>query len=73
MPPLAARVMNYFKATGPHLYEIRFLIAGFGIVYYGVYKIQKAGKLSDKESDLNVVYSRIGFQDARFGFFFRNH
>ena len=43
MQPLAARVMNYFKATGPHLYEIRFLIAGFGIVYYGIHKIQKAG------------------------------
>ncbi|KXJ18504.1 Dehydrogenase/reductase SDR family member 4 [Exaiptasia diaphana] len=53
MQPLAARMMNFFKQTGPHLYEIRFLLAGFGIVYYGVYKIQKAGEkkaITDKPS-----------------------
>ncbi|CAH3172337.1 unnamed protein product [Porites lobata] len=37
------RVKSYALRTGPFLYDLRFLIAGFGITYYGISKIASAG------------------------------
>lgn len=46
MMQIYARVKSYALRTGPYLYDMRFLIAGFGITYYGISKIASAGAKS---------------------------
>lgn len=40
------RVKSYALRTGPYLYDMRFLLAGFAITYLGVSKIAAAGAKS---------------------------
>lgn len=40
------RVKGYALRTGPYLYDMRFLLAGFAITYFGISKIAAAGAKS---------------------------
>ena len=42
------RVKSYALRTGPYLYDLRFLIAGFGITYYGISKIVSSSAKKSK-------------------------
>lgn len=48
MSGLYARFKSYASRTGPYLYDLRFLIAGFCVTGYGVIKIVNAGKKKSK-------------------------
>ena len=39
-----AKMRNHVQKTLPYFYELRFLLAGFGIVYLGVSKIASKSK-----------------------------
>ena len=39
MMSIYGRVKSYALRTGPYLYDMRFLLAGFAITYYGISKI----------------------------------
>jgi len=43
MMSIYTRVKSYALRTGPYLYDMRFLLAGFAITYLGVSKIAAAG------------------------------
>lgn len=56
------RVKSYALRTGPFLYDLRFLIAGFGITYYGISKIASAGGKKSKYFKKEIlVFSPLRF------------
>ena len=46
MMKIYGRVKSYALRTGPYLYDMRFLLAGFAITYFGISKIASSGSKS---------------------------